>query len=422
MGINLITLVKQHSLFGMVFTISKATVYFIPLLLADILSKSDFGALEYALAGLGMIVNTIINLGIPGAYPYFVLKENNVNLKPAFKLHAIILLIPFIINQILYCFFDLDGVFYLAFNISYIIANQIFYSTQLKSHEKSVSAVIIDSGVYIVLLLCYILAKLGIVYANLNTINIFILFYCFIYIFYSAINWLKTRSQVSFKNYKTLLKFSIHLLISTFLIFLITTAGRILVEFFFDFEVVGIYAFYFRLSAIVVMIHQIINIAYFKKIYTLNPAILDKYFFLFLVFIFSVSIAIYFASPYLISHFSDYFNETYIANKTVYFLLSAQMVMWIASALSSNIIDRENLASINNIRFLGLIVFSIVAFMLFKNVMTLSMLTYIHFTIIFIACIIQYYSLYKKKILFFKSAIAISLMYILTNVYYFFII
>ena len=77
---EVISQIKKHSLFASVFALAKATVYFVPLLLADVLSRTDFGILEYALAGLGMIVNTVINLGVPGAYPYFILREKRLEL------------------------------------------------------------------------------------------------------------------------------------------------------------------------------------------------------------------------------------------------------------------------------------------------------------------------------------------------------
>ena len=395
---NLINLIKKHSLFGFVFTISKATVYFVPLLLADLLSKSDFGILEYALAGLGIIVNTIINLGVPGAYPYFVLKQKELELKPAFKLHAVVLLIPFITNQVLFFGFNLNVNFYLAFNVSFIIANQVFYSTQFKSHEKSIFAVILDSGIYLILLAYYILSKLSLIESSIKLVNVFVFTYSLVYVIFGVFNFIKNKSNISFTKYKKILRFSIHLLLSTFLIFLITTSGRILVEYFFDFEAVGVYAFYFRLAAIVVMIHQVVNIAFFKKMYTFDPTILDKYFYLFFILIYIIAIAIFFITPLFVGHFSNYFEETFSANKALYFLLSAQMVVWIATALNSNIIDRENLTYKNNPKFLVLLAISVGVFYLLKDKLNLSLLTFIHYTIIFLACLIQYFTLSKKGI------------------------
>ncbi|AUS05221.1 hypothetical protein [Pseudotamlana carrageenivorans] len=414
--------IKKQAIFGVVFSFTKATVYLVPLLLADVLSSKDFGVLEYALAGLGMVVNTVINLGVPGAYPYFLLKEKRLDIQTSFKLHSIILLVPLIINQILFFCFQLNINFYLAFNVSFIIANQVFYSTQLKSHEKSLWAVILDSGIYLVLLLLFVLSFSGFVKININVISYFILFYALVYAVYAIYTFIKYRALIDFNKYKAILKFSIHLLISTFLIFLITTSGRILVEFFFDFNTVGIYAFYFRLAAVVVMIYQIINITFFKKIYTLNPNILDKYYCMFFVLIYTLSVFIFFVSPFVVKYFSNYFNETFVLNQGTYFLLSAQMVMWIASALNSSIIDREKLASKNNIKFLILIILSVVVLYFLRDIMHLQTLVLVHFTVITMACLIQYFSLYQKKIKFKKSIVSLLAIYAVSICVFIFII
>lgn len=416
---QVLKLIKKHAFFSLVFTVAKATVYFVPLILADVLSKEDFGILEYALAGLGMVVNTIINLGVPGAYPYFILRLKEFELRDAFKLHPVILLFPFTINQILYLLGVLNVNFYLAFNLSFIIANQVFYSTQLKSHEKPITAVIIDSGVYLSLLLFFIVFKLGVISPNISVINKFVFGYCLVYVIIGIYNYYHSRDKISLRKYQDILKFSVHLLVSTFLIFLITTSGRILVEFFFDYELVGVYAFYFRLAAVVVMIHQIVNITFFKKMYTLDPKILDKYYSIFLGFIGLLSIFIFFISPYIIPLFSNYFIDTYNTYKSIYFLLSMQMIMWIASALNSNIIDRENLASKNNLKFFILVGLSIFTLYLLKNILTIETLVYTHFTIIFIACLIQYLSLFRKNIYFSKAVITTSSIFIFSTIYYF---
>ena len=67
--------IKGKIWFFLSFVISKGVVFLAPLLVAELLSKEDFGILEYALAGLGMVLNTIVNAGVPAAYPYFKLKD-----------------------------------------------------------------------------------------------------------------------------------------------------------------------------------------------------------------------------------------------------------------------------------------------------------------------------------------------------------
>jgi hypothetical protein len=98
-------LIKKHALFSVVFTIAKASVYFVPLLLADVLTSYDFGVLEYALAGLGFVINALINLGVPGAYPFFLLKKKRTFYKEWFYFSPYLANITFCFKSIiLLCF------------------------------------------------------------------------------------------------------------------------------------------------------------------------------------------------------------------------------------------------------------------------------------------------------------------------------
>lgn len=416
---HIISLIQRYFLFGLSFVFTKGAVYFVPLLLADVLSTNDYGVLEYALAGLGFVLNALINIGVPSGYPYFVLKLNNNSILNGFKLHPLWLLLLFVINQLAYLVFNFSIELYLAFNVAYIIASQELYSIRLKSHEKPTMAIFLDSGVYIVLLLLIVLRQLTLLPINLAAINTIILIYACLYAVKGIYDYITCSKAHIVKNYKTILNYSFNIMIATFLIFLITSSGRILAEYFFGYDEVAVYGFYFRLAAIVVMVYQMVNIIFFKKIYTVNPEILDKYYSLFFVFIITAALIIFSISPHVMTGLSGFFKTTYEAYKPVYFLLSAQMVMWIATALNSNIIDRENLAKTNNVRFFALILLGTGLMFLFKNKLTLQLMVFIHYSIIFIACLIQYYSLNKKNIQFKKAVFVLSTSYALTTCYYF---
>ncbi len=406
---KLFTFFKSKFLFLLTFGIAKLAVYLAPLWLADILSKYDYGVLEYALAGLGILIAASFSLGIPGAYPYFILRKKNFKVKHAFKIHPLWLLFLFVINQILYIGFEVFSFkIYLALNFSYIIANQQFYSTKLKSKESILKAVFIDSGVYFMLLIYATLVLLNIIKPTIEMVNKTILIYAFIYVLYAMAQFIKVNKEGIISSYKRILKFSFHILIASILIFAITVAGRILTEYFLGIEYVGTYGFYYRLASLVVVIHQVVSIIFFKKIYTFEPKILDKYFSLFFIGIYILSILFYFISPYVVVYFSNYYNETFKENTILYFILSSQMVMWIASALNSSIIDREGIAKKNNLRLLTLIIISLLILFLLKNYLTLPLLTFIHFTVFYIATMIQYFSLSKKNIYFKKATIALT--------------
>jgi len=394
--------------FFLSFIISKGVVFLAPLLVAELLSKKDFGILEYALAGLGMVLNTIVNAGVPAAYPYFKLKDSQSKLNNAFSLHYIWLLLFFIGIQVAYVLFNFPIHYYIALNVAYILSNQIYISTQLKTNEKISYAVFIDSGVYIMLLSFYILSYLGLVNAEIAILSHIITGYALVYTAYAISKVIKLNTHKIFHNYGKVLSYSIHVLVSGLLIYFITVSGRILIEFFLhDFELVGIYAYYFRISAVVVMIYQIINIAFFKQMYLIDPKTLDKYFSMCFLVLYAISIIVFVSTPYFVPYFSEFFASTIQTYKGVYFLLSTQMIFWIATALLSNIIDREKLASKNNPYFVILLIVFIASLYIFKSKLTLEIFTLIHLMVILCAALIQIYTLRKKKIYFKKSVLSL---------------
>lgn len=413
---------KKNIGFLLSFCLAKGTVFLAPILLADILTERDFGVVEYGLAGVGMLVNAVINLGVPGAYPYYILKKQNVKIKNGFSLHPLWLLLFFIINQILYFGFDLFGLeMFMAINVSYIIANQQFFSTKLKSHENIFKAVFLDAGVYILLMIFVTGSYTGILDPTIYNINLGILVYGVLFGAYGIWAFMNTYKDHILAHYGELLKFSFHLLISSSFLFLLAVSGRILTKHFFGYEATGIYGYYYRLAAIVVMIYQVISIRYFKDIYTLNPKKLDAYFSYFYAFIFMLSLAIYFITPFIMPHVSAYFSETYDQNKEVFFIIFCQMTMWIATALHSNIVDREGMAKKNNIYFFILFVVTVLVLYLFRKDFNLLGLTFVIYTIFFITNLTQFITLFHKKIIFTRSVITLVMIYTLSCIQLLFI-
>ena len=79
------------------------------------------------------------------------------------------------------------------------------------------------------------------------------------------------------------------------------------------------------------------------------------------------------------------------------------MVFWIATALFSNIIDREKLANKNNKLFLFLLTVFLFVLWVIKSNLTIQIFTFVHMFVVFLATLIQIYSLTKKQIVFKKS-------------------
>ncbi|WP_445386340.1 lipopolysaccharide biosynthesis protein [Robiginitalea sp. IMCC44478] len=401
------------------FLFTKGIVFFTPLLLADLLDQEVFGKLEYALAGLGFVLNAFINLGVPGGYPYFLLREKGVEVRKGFALHLVWLASLFFCNQLAFFVFGLQAEWYMSFNVAFIIANQVFYSTRLKSHERSTMAIYFDSGIYLLLLVLFLLFYFQLLPVSLETINYVLLGYASVYMVAGLRSFIYTNKQAIFSQYRRILKYSLNVMLGTFLIFLLTASGRILVEYFFSYEEVGVYAYYFRISAVSVMVYQMVAILYFRKLYTFPPKLLDRYYSWFFIMMGVLSLSVFYIAPYILNEFSVFFSNTYQDYKDVYFLLCFQMVMWIATALNSSIIDRENLAKKNNLWFLLLIIAGLIVLFFLKGSLTTFLLVFVHMSVIFLAALIQYRTLKTKGILFKKSILALTTLYAIAAIWFF---
>lgn len=404
---------KEKLPFLLSFLFCKGMVFLVPLLMAEILSAKNFGTLEYALAGMGFVLNALINLGVAGGYPYFVLRQKETNIINGFAIHFLWLGLLFVINQIAFLFFNLSVAGYMVLNVSFIIANQVFFSTELKSHEKPIKAIFFDSGMYLVLFIVYLLFRLEYLQTSVDYISLFLLIYASVYFVNGIRLFIKADKANILSHYGKILKYSINIMLGSFLIFLFTASGRILVEYFFGYEEVAGYGYYFRISAVSIMIFQMVSILYFKQIYTYAPERLDRYYSIFFVAMSALSVMLFFISPLILGLVSQFFLDTFNKYRGVYFLLSFQMIMWIATALNSNIIDRENLAKKNNLWFSGLVVISITILFCFQNIISLDYLVLTHFTIIFLAALIQYRSLYCRKIYFKRSIFVLVFLYLI---------
>ena len=403
---------KKNIIFFIIFSFAKGIVFLVPLFLADLLTKNDFGILEYALAGVGMLLNAMVNFGVPGAYPYFILKKKNAQIKEGFFLHPLWLSFYFILNQIIYFTTDFyDIAIYMAINISFIVANQLFYSIQLKSNEKIHKAVFLDAGLYILLGLFVLGFFLDLLSLTIKNISLGILIYGLLYIVVALVNFINVKKDEIFSKFKKIDRFSIHLLISSIFLFLLTVSGRVLAKNFFGYEEAGIYGFYYRLAAITVMIYQVASIRYFKELYTINLKKLDNYFSLFFIFIITFSLTVYLISPYVVPYFSQYYEDTIKENYILFFIIISQMTLWNVTALNSSIIDREGLAKKSNIYFFGLFILSILIIFILKPLITLELMSFGIYSLFFITNMVQYFTLYKKKIIFKRSSLILICIY-----------
>lgn len=391
----------------MAFGVSKTIVFFAPLLLSNTLSTFDYGILEYAI-NIAFIGASIFNLGVPNAYPYFKLKRKFKDIYDGFNFHFIYLFLTSLFVFILVLIFKNETQYVLSILFIYTLSNQVNYSLNYKTNEKIIKAVIIDALFYLVLicafLYIYLTADSGVLPVLYGAF-----FYSLIFIFITIKKTYKIPFQQAFKKHQKLIKYGKDVMLSGLLILIIANSGRIVIDFLFnDKELIAIFSFYFRMASFVIILHQVLNIIYFKRIYTFNTKKLDTIFVVFLTLIVFGVLISYFIIPKIGVHFFKLF-ETFSTYKKLYMVLCFQMIFWIALATNENVIYREKLASTMNIMFVILLVIFTVIILLLKDIFNYTNVIIGLYFLVVSAVMIQFFILYKFKKIKFKKTICMSI-------------
>jgi len=406
----LIEFLRNRWFFFIVFALSKASVFFAPLLLSNVLTKQNYGTFEYAV-NLAFIGAAIVGLGVKSAYPYFILKRKYKSLRNGFKFHYVYLLFLNVLLLITVILWSNKTEYILTILFIYTLSNQGLISLIRKSNEKIVSAVIVDSLFYIALILAVIYSIIS-GNKSLTVVVTFSSLYALAYLIY-ALSCLGVLTHENYKKHNKLIKYGKNVLVSGLLILLIANSGRLLVEYFFnDKGLIAVFSFYFRMASFVLIFHQVVSILFFKKIYTFKLDKLDAFLFKFMALVALFAIISYFLVPLVGVYYFKLF-ETFEQYRMVYLIFCFQMYFWILLANNESVIYRENLAHKMNIGFIGLIFFFLILVFFTKDIFDFRQTVFLLYLLIVAAVAIQLTILYKfKKILLSKTLMCSALVFL----------
>lgn len=398
---------KKLLYFIFIFAFVKGLVFFAPLAISNVINDSNkYGELEYGINMGNLLVNFMV-FGLHGAFPYYNLKLKKEGYHSIFYFHSFsILIVCFLISFFLFFTNKLSFQIILSVTIGFILSLQQILSSVQKSQNKITLAVIIDGGIYLVIILMYLSVQVLYFKYSFYLLFNFLVLYAMLIFSIFVHKFFLHKSDFSLERYKESLTFGSPLIISSFTTIALLGSTRIYIEYFLNTKDVAYYSFYFRLAASVVMIHQIINIAFFRKIYEAIPETLDKYFSMFIFIISILSMVSYLILPSLVISYFSIMKESFDNMKPLYFILSIQVVFWICNALNENIIIRENLAGDFN-KWIITIILSMIFIMWVLNVtgyLDIFTLTITNMVAIFLSNETQFILLKnKKKINFYKT-------------------
>jgi len=357
------------------FGAARATVLFLPLLLARSWDLRSYGLFEYSMAW-GTLLAVPFGMGIAGAIPYFLLKKKDPRYVGAFQLHSLLAGASLLLLGILNLVFSFSFLLYLTLFLAGVLVIQNILATLYMAGDAPGRASVIDNGVYVVLFLLVLpLVLLGHT-PNFKmlviTLNLYALFLVLVFLrgFWTIRHW---RNGLS--HYGQAIRFGLPLVVTSGCIIFLASSTRLLAGKFLSVEEVGVYSFFFRIAAPVVLVHNLLATIYFRKIYQSEERDFDTYLSVILVAIFTFGLFLYLSVPTLFRGYFLLLQDLKGERLQVYWVLVVQMVCWVAMALCEFILYRENQARRFSFLLLGTVGAMLVGSFLLRFAGRLTLLT-----------------------------------------------
>ncbi len=388
---------------GICFALAKGTAFLVPLLAVRMMSLSDYGFLETSFAW-GQQLTTLLSLGIPAAYPFFILKRRETAMQFYFWADSCLLFLIAGLAGFLY----LSGVIarqpYFILLLTVLFAMERILSSILKTHGWGRIGVLVDSlyyfGLGAALFIFWLMPSKSFFQILLSVLFLgLVLLAAWNGIMLKA-RMRHFRNSLGFPAVKRLLAFSIPLIFSGVIIYWLVACSRIYLSWLLGNEAVGIYSFCFRFFAISILIYQFSYIMFFRKLYIVSSEHLDRNFSLLLGAVFLCSVLCFVSFFFIRSFFP---SIQYGKLVLVLLELCCFMPVWCATALNEGIIARENqIAKMNLILLPQIVLFPLLVFWL-RARMTLECFCLLHLC----SCALVFFSqtaiLYKYSIRLVKS-------------------
>ncbi len=338
---------KLKRILGFLFSfgIARGGLFAAPILLANLLTSTDYARLEFvqAVASMGA---TLLGLGSASIVPLVLLRNvENLSLKLVY-FHQILSALLLFVVMALGLFFHLSVELWLVAGTISVIMLQNFWSVSLKSQGKGEKSLFLDLGFWGVLVVAAVAAYLCSIsiQQRWSWIVTAIALYWISLVVWTSKNYRKESSKVTFVDYLMTLRTGAPLMIGTLLSFLATTSGRVGVGIFASPEMAAAYAVLFRATALPMVAHQVIIVSRFRQVFQLPLAQLEKKLSVIVLLVSLCALIFWVAGSHLDFLLGPAFVKAYAAYRQEGLLILAQSIMWSAVAQNELLNNRSQIA------------------------------------------------------------------------------
>jgi O-antigen/teichoic acid export membrane protein len=327
------------------FGVARGSLFVAPILLANLLSPREYGALEFAQA-VAAVAAPLLACGTAGVVPLVLVRKVDSASWRAILLHqaaAVILLTGVALIAVIA---EFQTAVWLAALVTSAIMLQSLWSVALKSQGRGEASLFMDAGFWVILALAVMAptALSALATGRWNWVVATLSAYVLSLAAWTIWNAFKSSAAGIGLRYMSTLRTGLPLMFASLLALLATTSGRLGIGLLSTPETVADYAILFRATALPVVIHQVIVLARYRQIFELSATALEKKLPMIVGAVIVSAIAFWLLSDLLSHLLGSAFSSAFARHRTEGLLILSQCVLWSAVALNDLVNARSQTA------------------------------------------------------------------------------
>jgi hypothetical protein len=324
------------------FGIARGALFAAPLLLANLLAREDYGLLEWALA-TALLAASTASLGTASVVPLVLLGQNrDVGMRGIVSHHLGLALLCVALTLVGGAF-GLSSIWRFAALLTAATALQSLASTHLKTLGHGDRSVMMDAGLFLLMVAAVLLASLVRPSAALASIWIAAgLYSAGLALFY--VRYLGKLAQAGeATRWRAALRAGSPLMLGGIVSFLATTSGRLGTGLLGGAALTATYASLARATAISMVMHQLIVIARFRHLFTADDEQVARATTGIVTLVSLSALGFWLLAPWLAPLLGSAFAQAWRTEPVSGLWLTAHSILWCAIALNDLVITRHQM-------------------------------------------------------------------------------
>ena len=330
----------RHGAYLASFVAGRGALFGAPLLIANLLARADYGAIETAQAAASLVASTA-TLGTASVVPLVLLGHTPRASMAGITLQHLGLVAACLLVAAIAAVAGAEAAVPLAALFAAAVALQGLASTHLKTLGRGDASVLLDAGLFGLMALAATAAHLAHATRPLAWVVAGVLAYALALAAVYARRFHREATPAPEVRWRGTLLMGIPLMVGGIVSLLVTTSGRLGMGLLAGPVVTADYAVLARAAALPIVAHQLLLIARFRNLFTLEPAAVERAAARIVALVAGSALGFLLLCPLLGRLLGPAFVAAWAAHRVPAGLIVAQSVLWSAIALNDLMISRH---------------------------------------------------------------------------------